>query len=245
MQEHELWITALFNNYLGGVGNSLLALIGQHAHDPVHPWTNFVTMQILVAIVLIGLIMVLRSSLSVDNPGKLQHIFELIYDFLHNTSEEIVGHNSHKYLSFFVTLFLFILTANLIGLVPGLEAPTMSPAVPLGCALAAFAYYNWQGIKEFGPVKYGAHFAGPLPALAPLMIPIELISHLARPLSLTIRLFANMYAGEQVTLVFLSLTYLFMPAVFMGLHFFVGILQAYVFVLLTMMYVGGAVAHEH
>jgi F-type H+-transporting ATPase subunit a len=92
---------------------------------------------------------------------------------------------------------------------------------------------------------YLAHFAGPMPLLAPIMIPIEIISHLARPLSLTIRLYANMFAGEMVTLTFLSLTYLVIPAVFMGLHVFVALLQAYIFMLLTMIYVGGAVAHEH
>jgi F-type H+-transporting ATPase subunit a len=81
--------------------------------------------------------------------------------------------------------------------------------------------------------------------MAPLMIPIELISHMARPLSLTIRLYANMYAGERVTMVFLSLTYFLIPAVFMGLHVFVSLLQAYIFMLLTMMYVAGAVSHEH
>jgi F-type H+-transporting ATPase subunit a len=86
---------------------------------------------------------------------------------------------------------------------------------------------------------------GPIWWLVPFMIPIEIISHLARPLSLTIRLYANMYAGEQVTLVFLGLTYLIAPAIFMGLHVFVGLLQAYIFVLLTMMYVAGAVAEEH
>ncbi|MBV9769182.1 MAG: F0F1 ATP synthase subunit A, partial [Bryobacterales bacterium] len=86
---------------------------------------------------------------------------------------------------------------------------------------------------------------GPMPVLAPLMVPIELISHLSRPLSLTVRLFANMFAGERVTLTFLSLTFLIAPAVFMGLHVFVGLLQAYIFMLLAMIYVGGAVAHEH
>jgi F-type H+-transporting ATPase subunit a len=96
-----------------------------------------------------------------------------------------------------------------------------------------------------GPWKYAGHFAGPIWWMAPLMIPIEIVSHLARPLSLTIRLFANMYAGEQVTMVFLSLTYFLLPALFMGLHVFVGLLQAYVFMLLTMMYVGGAVSQEH
>jgi len=111
--------------------------------------------------------------------------------------------------------------------------------------MVAFAYYNVMGIRQQGLGKYLAHFAGPMPILAPLMIPIELVSHMARPLSLTIRLFANMYAGEQVTLVFLSLTYLVAPAVFMGLHVFVSFLQAYIFALMTMMYVAGAVAHDH
>jgi len=106
-------------------------------------------------------------------------------------------------------------------------------------------YYNWVGLRKNGAWEYTKHFFGPIPIMAPLMIPIEIISHLARPLSLTIRLFANMYAGEQVTLVFLGLTYLLGPAIFMGLHVFVSLLQAYIFVLLTMMYVAGAVAEEH
>jgi F-type H+-transporting ATPase subunit a len=101
-----------------------------------------------------------------------------------------------------------------------------------------------MGFRAQGVGKYLVHFAGPMPALAPVMVPIELISHLARPLSLTVRLFANMFAGEQVTLTFLSLTFLFAPAIFMGLHVFVAFLQAYIFMLLAMIYVGGAVAHE-
>jgi len=92
---------------------------------------------------------------------------------------------------------------------------------------------------------YLSHFAGPIWWLAPLMIPIEIISHLARPLSLTVRLYANMFAGEQVTLVFIGLTYLIVPVAFMGLHAFVSLLQAYIFMLLAMMYVAGATAHEH
>ncbi|NJS38567.1 MAG: F0F1 ATP synthase subunit A, partial [Rhodobacteraceae bacterium] len=115
-------------------------------------------------------------------------------------------------------MFFFILFANLIGVIPGFESPTMFPYVPAGIAIAAFLYYNIIGMKVQGPVKYLAHFAGPVPVMAPLMFPIEIISNFARPLSLTVRLYANMYAGEQVTLVFLSLTYLVMPAVFMGLH---------------------------
>jgi F-type H+-transporting ATPase subunit a len=243
MPEHEPWLTALFNDHLAGPANSVLSMVGLPTAE--RPWATSLTMEILVAVILIALFAVLRSQLSMDRPGKLQHAFEAIYNFLHSESEEHVGHDGPKYLSLFGTLFIFILFANLLGIIPGLESPTMFPEVPAGLALVAFLYYNIMGIREQGAGKYLAHFAGPMPALAPLMIPIELVSHMARPLSLTIRLFANMYAGEQVTLVFLSLTYLVGPALFMGLHVFVSFLQAYIFALMTMMYVAGAVAHDH
>jgi F-type H+-transporting ATPase subunit a len=243
MHETELWITKLFNEYLAGVGNALTGIVG--IAPEAKPWANFVTMQIVVAAIIIVLFALLRPRLSSDHPGKLQHTFELVYDFLREQSDEQVGHDGHKYVAYFGTIFIFILFSNLIGVIPGMEAPTMVPSVPAGCALATFFYYNIVGVQANGILKYLAHFAGPMPLLAPLMIPIELVSHLARPLSLTIRLFANMYAGEQVTMVFLKLTFLFVPAIFMGLHVFVSFLQAYIFMLLTMMYVAGAVSHEH
>lgn len=245
MPEHELWVTALFNQYLAGAGNALLAIVGAHAKDDARPWANFVTVQLLVALIVIILFAVLRGRLSMDKPGKVQQVFEVIYQFLHSQSEEIVGHHGPKFLHLFATLFLFILFNNLIGIVPTMESPTMFPQVPLGCALVTFLYYNFMGFKEQGVFTYLKHFAGPAPFLAPIMIPIELVSHLARPLSLTIRLFANMFAGEQVFLVFLGLTYAVIPAVFMGLHVFVSFLQAYIFTLLTMVYVAGATEHEH
>jgi F-type H+-transporting ATPase subunit a len=241
--ETELWLTRIFNDLLAGPANAAFRLVGLPTQG--RPWANFVVMELLVAAFIVVLFAILRPRLSPDNPGKLQHTFELIYNFLRGESEEQVGHDGPHYLGYFGTIFIFILFMNLIGVIPGFESPTMSPAVPLGCAAATFLYYNMVGIKANGPGKYLAHFAGPMPLLAPLMVPIELISHLARPLSLTIRLFANMYAGEQVTLVFLSLTYFLVPAVFMGLHVFVSLLQAYIFMLLTMMYVAGAVAHDH
>jgi F-type H+-transporting ATPase subunit a len=116
--------------------------------------------------------------------------------------------------------------------------------VTAGCALATFIYYNLVGIQANG-FKYAASFAGPVGWLAPMMVPIEIISHMARPLSLTIRLYANMFAGEQVTMAFLGLTLFPVPVLFMGLHVFVGLIQAYIFMLLTIVYVAGAVAHEH
>lgn len=243
-QHHEPWLTAFFNDHLAGAGNTLLGLIGEHAHNPDRPWSIPVSMELIVGLVMVALFAWLRPRLSVDKPGKMQHLFEIVYGFLKGQSEDQIGHHGSRYVYFFGTLFFFILFANLLGSIPTFESPTMFPEVPLGCALAAFGYYNYVGMRANGVGKYLAHFAGPMPLMAPLMIPIEIVSHLARPMSLTIRLFANMYAGEQVTMVFLGLTYLVMPTIFMGLHVFVSFLQAYIFTLLTMMYVAGAVAHD-
>lgn len=240
--EHELWLTKIFNDYLPAVGNAALGIVGQHDE---RPWANFVVMELVVAAFIVVLFAILRPKLNPENPGKLQHMFELVHGFVRDQTDEQVGHHGHRYIAFFGTLFIFVLFANLLGVIPGFESPTMFPAVTLGCAIAAFLYYNIAGIQANGVGKYLAHFVGPLPLLAPLMIPIELVSHLARPLSLTIRLYANMHAGEQVTIAFLGLTYLVFPAIFMGLHVFVSILQAYIFMLMTMIYVGGATAHDH
>ena len=241
--EHELWLTALLNRILAGPANAVLDAVKWH-HDPAHPWSNWLSMELLVVAIIVVLFAILRSRLSVDKPGSLQHIFELVYEFVKGQADESVEHGG-KYIPYFGALFIFILFMNLIGIVPGFESPTMTPAVPAGLAVCTFLLYNYWGAREHGIGKYLAHFAGPMPWLAPILIPIELISHLARPLSLTIRLYANMFAGEMVTLTFLSLTYLLIPAVFMGLHVFVALLQAYIFMLLTMIYVGSAVAHEH
>ena len=245
MSEHELWITVLFNRYFAGFANSLLSLVHVHAENPEKPWANFVTMQILVVLIFIAVFAFLRPRLSMDRPGRMQHVFEAVYGFLRDQADDVVGHSGIKYLHFFGTIFLFILFCNLIGLIPSLESPTMFTPVPLGCAIAAFLYYNAMGLKEQGAWGYVKHFAGPMPLLAPLMIPIEFFSHAGRLLSLTARLYANMFAGEQVTLVFMSLIPFGVPVIFMGLHIFVAFLQAFVFTLLTMSYVSGAVAHEH
>ena len=239
----EIWITKLFNDHLAGLGNAALNLVGWPSVD--RPWSNYVTMEIVVALVIMVVFALLKSRLSSDKPGNVQQVFELMYGFVEDQGKEQVEHHSERYFSFFGTIFVFVLFSNLIGVIPTFEAPTMYPAVPLGLAVAVFLYYNYVGVREVGVGPYLKHFAGPLWWLAPLMIPIEIISHFARPLSLTVRLFANMYAGEQITMVFLGLTFFGVPAVFMGLHVFVSLIQAYVFMVLTMLYVGAATAHEH
>lgn len=242
--EHEIWLTKLFNDYLAGLGNALLALFHQPAAEDGRPWANFIVMQILVVVVIMVLLAIIKPKLSVDKPGKMQQIFELIYNFVHHEAEDQVGHDAHHHVVLFGTFFVFILISNLIGIIPGFESPTASIYVTAGCAILAFFYYNWIGLKKNG-AGYIKHFLGPIWWMSPLMFFIEIFSHLARPLSLSVRLFANMYAGEQVTLVFLGLLPVAVPVIFMGLHVLVALLQAYIFMLLTMMYVGGAVAEEH
>jgi F-type H+-transporting ATPase subunit a len=245
MVTREAFLTRLFNTWFPGAGNSLLSIFGLHADNPKEPWADFIVMQMVVALIMIVLFLIMRSRLSVTKPGILQQIFELIHGFVGDTADEQVGHDGRKHVVLFETLFIFILLSNLIGIVPQFVSPTQAIYVPCGMAILAFLYYNIVGLRKQGPWHYTKHFFGPIPVMAPLMLPIEIISHLARPLSLTIRLFANMYAGEQVTLVFLSLTYFAVPAVFMGLHVFVALLQAYIFMLMTMIYIGIAVAEEH
>ena len=243
--EAQLWTAALFNHFLAGPLDSFLNAIGHPPADPAHPWPNWLAIEILVVAIIMVLFAMLRSRLSVEKPGKFQLSFEAIYKFIYSQAAENVDHHVDRYAAFFGTIFILILFLNLIGVVPSFMSPTQEVAVPLGFAVAVFLYYHWMGVREQGIGRYLLHFAGPAWWMAPLMIPIEIISHFARPLSLTVRLFANMFAGEKVTATFLTLTYFILPAVFMGLHIFVALLQAYIFFLLAAVYVGGAVAHEH
>lgn len=241
----QLPFTAVLNHAFAGPVTALLRGLGIHVAYPQAPISNAVAMEILVAVLLILYFLVVRARLSADNPGTLQHLAELTEEFIAGQSHDIIGHGNEPFTAFLTVIFIFILICNLLGLVPGFEAPTANIGVPLGCAICAFIYYHAHGLKTQGPWKYAKHFAGPMPVLAPLMVPIEIISHLARLLSLTVRLFANMFAGDMVTLAFFALVPIGVPVVFLGLHVFVSLLQAYIFVLLAMVYLAGAVATEH
>jgi F-type H+-transporting ATPase subunit a len=240
----QLWITALLNHWFAGLANAVLRIISLPAKHLEAPISNAFAMELLVFVILIAFFLLVRASLSVDRPGALQHIVEGAEGFINNQSEEIIGHHSEGFTPFLMALGLFILLNNLIGLVPGFESPTAAPSVTLGCAILAWIYYQAHGFRHHG-VAYLKHFAGPVWWLAPLMIPIEIISHLARMMSLTIRLFANMFAGDMVTLVFFSLVPLGVPVLFLAMHLGVSLLQTYIFVLMTTIYLAGAVAEEH
>jgi F-type H+-transporting ATPase subunit a len=169
----------------------------------------------------------------------------MVYEFTGSLGDQIIGHGYEKYQAFVTCIFLFVLTNNLVGLIPGVPAPTTSPVVPLGLAVPTFLYYNYQGFRAQGFIGYLKHFCGPIWWMAWLLLPIELVSHFARIMSLTIRLYANMFASDMLTLGFFSLIPVGIPAIFLGLHVFVSVIQAFIFTLLSMIYLSLAVAHEH
>ncbi len=245
MPEHELWFTALLNELFAGPVVSLLAALGIHVEDPAKPIPNYLAMEVLVALIIMVLFLLLRPRLSMDNPGRMQHSFEVFFEFVKGQAEEIVGHHGHKFAPMVMTIGVFILFSNLIGLIPTFESPTQNIRVTLGCAMMAFLFYHYSGVRHQGLLGYIRHFAGPVLFLAPLLFVIEIFSHLGRPLSLSVRLYANMFAGELITVIFFGLFPIGLPLIFMGLHVFVAFLQAYIFMLLTMVYLQGAVAEEH
>jgi F-type H+-transporting ATPase subunit a len=208
------------------------------------PWADWLTVEILVAVLLMIFALLVRSSLSSDKPGTLQHIVELVWELIRKGADDAGVQNPAKYMAYFCTLFIFILSMNLIGLVPAFESPTMFTYVPAGLAVWTFLYFNFAGFRTNG-IAYLKHFLGPVWWLAWFIGPVELMSVLIRPVSLTVRLYGNMFAGEQVTLVFLDLTKLVIPVIFMALHVFVALVQAYVFTTLTIIYIAGATVHDH
>jgi F-type H+-transporting ATPase subunit a len=241
----QLWFTEFLNRHLHGVVTSVLELFHIHPRYPEAPITNFVAMEILVFLILVTFFILVRTRLSVDRPGALQHTAEFIGEFVAGQCKDVIGHGSEIYVPYIATIGLFILVSNLIGIVPGFESPTANPAVPLGCAVCTFVYYHFHGIRKQGATHYAKHFLGPVWWMSPLMLPIELVGHLARLLSLTIRLFANIFAGDIITMVFFSIVPIALPALFLGLHILVSLLQTYIFMLLTLAYVSVAVAEEH
>ena len=240
-----LALTRLLNQIFGGAVTALLNGIGVHPADPAAPITNAFAVELVVVAGLILFFLIVRSTLSVEKPGALQQIAEMVHEFTGSTAEQVIGHGYEKYQAYVTCIFLFVLTCNLVGLIPGVPAPTTSPVVPLGLAIPTFIYYNFQGFRAQGVIGYLKHFCGPIWWMAWLLLPIELVSHFARVMSLTIRLYANMFASDMLTLGFFSLIPIGVPSIFLGLHIFVSIIQAFIFMLLSMIYLSLAVAHEH
>lgn len=184
-----------------------------------------------------------QASLVPSGKFDLQTILEGIVGMVVSFAESIIGHEGRRFITLAGSLALFILFANLLGLVPGFLPPTEHLGTTAVLGLLVFFVTHAVGIKANGP-GYIKHFLGPIWWLAIIMLPIEIISHLARPLSLSVRLFGNMYGDHQVFGLFTQLVPLVIPVLAMGLGIFVALIQTFVFCLLTMMYVAGAVAHD-
>jgi F-type H+-transporting ATPase subunit a len=240
----QLLFTRFLNHMFAAPVNALLHVVHVTPADATHPITNPVAMELLVFLVLIAYFVVVRLTLSVEKPNGVQHLAEITNKFVADQGEQIIGHGYERFTGFLISLGLFILLSNLLGLIPGLESPTADVTIPLGLAFVVFFYYHYHGIREngFGYIK---QFLGPVWWLAPLLFPIEIISHLARIMSLSVRLYANMFAGDLLTLAFFSIIPVGVPLVFLGLHLGVAFIQAYVFLLLAAIYLSLAVAHDH
>jgi F-type H+-transporting ATPase subunit a len=276
MEEHILGITKLVNHLLGSLALSLLHALHVTPENPELPVPQHVMMGMVVLLIGTLLALFLRSRLSVEKPGATQQVAEMLLTNpmgigIRDLLEENTGHHAVRYISFVGTISIFVLLGNLLGAFPFFASPTANVSVPLACAILTFLYFNWQGIRHHGIAHYLLTFAGSprrLPdwALAVLLFPVEIISTSARLLSLTVRLWANIFASDMIYGIFLSLLAApavwgwtktpvlgiilgifpaVLPLAFIGLHIFVSIVQAYVFTILPSVYIGMATADEH
>jgi F-type H+-transporting ATPase subunit a len=276
MEEHVSWLTQFVNHYFGGAAFALLHALHIQPSHPDLPIPEHVVMCLMVFV--IGAIgsLLLRSRLSVDNPGGAQQIAELLFtNPLGFGIQDLLEENAHdhkgRYLPMVGSVAVFILLANLLSVFPLFSAPTAEKTVPLGCAIVTFLYFNWQGIRHHSVGYYLLTFAGSPRTfgdwlLGILLFPVELISTAARILSLTVRLWANIFASDLLYVIFLGLLVApvswgwekspvlgvalgifpaLIPIAFIGLHIFVAIIQTYVFTLLPSIYIGIATADEH
>lgn len=241
--EHSLFIVDLFNKAFGKPLATLFNWFGVHVSDPEHLVPDYIVMSLIIALLMILFFGIASRKLSLI-PTKRQSILELIVQAFEGLLVDTIGEEGKKYLPLIATVGLFILFCNLLGLVPGFMSPTSKLNVTIGCALVVFVYYHFQGIRAQGFLKYLKHFAGPVPILAPLIVPIELISHFSRPVSLSIRLFGNIFAEEVLIVIMASIIPFFLPLPFMAIAIFTAVIQSFVFVLLACIYIAGAVAHE-
>jgi F-type H+-transporting ATPase subunit a len=205
---------------------------------------DHVVMALLVLLLSCIIFPLISRKISRDNPGGVQQFLELIVGGLRGLLTDIVGPHSERFLYIVGAFAVFIFVSNLFGLFFFLQPPTANVNTTFGLGLIAFLYYNYQGIRTQGAGHYIAHFAGPIWWLAPLMFPIELIGHFARILSLGMRLFGNIFGEHTATGIFMGMLPFVVPWPMMGLGIFGAFLQTFVFIMLTMVYIGGAVATE-
>src|SRR5712691_13254946 len=237
------------------------------------PPPDHVTYTWIAMVILVGVALVASRRLELV-PRGLQNLIEVVLEQFETMLDDVIGHDGRKYLPLIATLGLFILVSNLMGLVPGLIATTANLNTTAACALIVFFTYHWIGVRKQGFVPYLKHFAGPVPtALKPLMFVIEIISHCARPLSLSLRLFGNMLAGHILIAIFFFMMGLdgmlgwalsgslggiligapatlimvvFVVGFLLPLKILVALIQTFIFCKLAMLYIAAAVEEtEH
>jgi F-type H+-transporting ATPase subunit a len=276
MEEQLSAVTHWFNHVFGPTVLRLLHALHIQAKDFERPIPEYVVMSLIVLILCTILALSLRPRLSVERPGAMQQIAELLLTNpmgfgIKDLLEENVGHEAHRFIAFTGSVSIFILFSNLLSLFPAFRSPTGVAIVPLGCALLTFLYFNYQGFRHHGIGGYLKTFAGSPHdvsgwILAILLFPVEIISTTARILSLTVRLWANIFASDLIYMIFLGLLLgpmewawskspilgiafgvfpALVPIVFVALHIFVSVIQAYVFTVLPAIYIGTAIADEH
>ncbi|WP_289242335.1 F0F1 ATP synthase subunit A [uncultured Campylobacter sp.] len=203
---------------------------------------------ILVAIIVLIVAKIATSSMQLV-PRGTQNLLEAYLEGIVSMGRDVMGSDelARKYLPLVATIGLIVLTSNLIGIIPGFEAPSSSLNLTLCLALCVFLYYNFEGIRTQGVIKYFAHFMGPNKFLAPLMFPIEIVSHLSRIVSLSFRLFGNIKGDDLFLMVVLSLAPWVAPLPAFALLTFMALLQTFIFMILTYVYLAGAVvvSEEH
>jgi F-type H+-transporting ATPase subunit a len=246
--EHPLWIVQLVNAIFGSAVAAALRPFGITFKPGQDVIPDFIVMSLLILLMVSVLCLIIRSRLSVENPGRLQLALEEALSFLNGMLDDYIGPKGRSYLPLVGTMFIFILIGNLMGLVPGLKSPTSNFNVTLGCALTVFVYYQFHGFKEQGLWGYIKHFMLPPGApwwIAFLYFPIEIISHLSRVLSLSVRLFGNIFGEDLVIIILASLVPFVVPLPMMLLGLITAVLQAYIFAMLTTIYLAGAVVVDH
>jgi F-type H+-transporting ATPase subunit a len=197
---------------------------------------------LIIALLLIVSLLATKGLKSV--PGGLQNFMEVVVGGIENMINETMGEKGKPFFPLIATLAVFILVSNLIGLVPGFFPPTANINTTAACAVIVFLATHVVGVKEHG-IKYLKHFMGPIAWLAPIMFFIEVIGHLSRPLSLTLRLFGNMNGHELVLMIFFGLAPFLVPLPMMLMGVLVSFIQAFVFMLLAMIYIQGSLEEAH
>lgn len=231
---------------IGGVHVAGVAPLGHGEHGAPIGWLPDHVIMALVVFLLFAIVLpLLARKFRAGVPGGAQNVLEVFVDFLRGIIKENIPHTGEKYLPVVGAFFFFITLSNLVGQLFFLQPPTSSLNTTFALSLSCLVFFNAAGVRAHGPIGYLKSFAGPSAALAILVFPIEMIGNLARGLSLAMRLFGNIYGEHTATNQFVQLVPLVVPMPMNALGIFTSFLQAYVFTLLTTVYIGGAVAHEH